>query len=173
MDARLWVVTVLGIGLSPRAPGTLGSIPPVVVALALGSLHGPHWTTYACIALMGVAASVACVRFGPAAEDAFGRKDPGAVVADEVAGQSVALLAVPWRVVAADHGLGAVLAFNAAMAVLAFVAFRAFDIAKPPPIGHVQRIGGGWGILVDDLIAGAFAAIVVAAAAWIALRAGW
>lgn len=173
MDARLWMVTVFGIGLSPRAPGTLGSIPPVAFAFALGSLHGPHWTTSACVALLAVAASLVCVRFGAAAEAAFGRKDPGAVVADEVAGQCVALLTVPWRVVADGHGLGSALGFNGAMAMVAFVAFRAFDIAKPPPIGQVQRIGGGWGILVDDLIAGAFAAVVVAAGAWIALRAGW
>lgn len=172
-DWRLRMLTCFGIGLSPRAPGTLGSLPPVVFALALGSLVGAHWTTLACIALLGVLASIVCVRFGAHGEEALGRKDPGAIVADEVAGQCIALLAVPWREVSGREVVSAALGWNVAMALLAFIAFRVFDIAKPPPIGQVQRVGGGWGILLDDLIAGVFAAVVVAFGAWIAMRAGW
>ena len=47
------------------------------------------------------------------------------------------------------------------LALIAFAAFRLFDIAKPPPIRQVQKVRGGWGILIDDLVAGVLAAVVV------------
>ena len=78
-------------------------------------------------------------------------------VADEVAGQAIALLWLPW---ALPESPGA-LARNMAIAVSAFLAFRFFDILKPPPARGLQRLGGGLGILIDDLIAGAMALVVV------------
>jgi phosphatidylglycerophosphatase A len=81
------------------------------------------------------------------AEKLLGKKDPGAVVVDEVAGQLVALLFVPkgagWWVL-----------------VAAFVAFRVFDIWKPYPVRRLEGLGGGLGIMADDLLAGFYAAAV-------------
>ena len=88
------------------------------------------------------------MRFGAWAEVHFGKKDPRQVVADETAGQCVALLALPW---------GGDWSENLVLAATAFVTFRLFDIVKPPPINRIQRLGGGWGILVDDLLAGLYA----------------
>ena len=89
-------------------------------------------------------------------------KDPRQVVADETAGQCVALLFLPWRAVG-DAGAWT---WNIALAATAFVAFRVFDIVKPPPIHGLQRLGGGRGILVDDLVASVYALVVAHAAAW-------
>ena len=76
-------------------------------------------------------------------EKFFGRTDPGHVVIDEVAGQMVALLLVPhapWKLLLAG-----------------FVLFRVFDISKPFPAGRAERLPGGWGIMLDDVISGVYA----------------
>ncbi|MFO0872586.1 MAG: phosphatidylglycerophosphatase A [Phycisphaerales bacterium] len=169
MSARVRWLTLFGLGLSPVAPGTIGSLPPVFVLLLLLWISGPQWTLPASLALLALLASIVCIRFGAEGEAHFGRKDPGPVVVDEVAGQCIPLLVVPWRSFTDARGAATGdLRWDLAMAAFAFVAFRAFDIAKPPPIRNVQRIGGGWGILLDDLIAGALAAVVVGAVAWLA-----
>jgi len=153
-----------GLGFSRIAPGTLGSLPPVILAFALACVIGAHWTVTASVLLLGLAGAIACVRFAPIAERFSQRKDPQWIVADEVAGQSIALIALPW-VAFADGGL----ARNAALAAGAFVAFRLFDITKPPPIRRLERLGGGWGILLDDLLAGVWALIVVQVGVWVLL----
>jgi phosphatidylglycerophosphatase A len=160
-------VTAGGLGFLRPASGTWGSLPPAVVAAALVAAGQPGWIIDVCLVLLLLIGSVACVRFGHAAERTFGKKDPGQVVADEVAGQAVTLLALPWAGVAgwagaavAPEGLTAT-TFNLGLAAAGFFLFRAFDIVKPPPANGLQRIGGGWGILIDDLIAGAMAGVVL------------
>lgn len=91
-------------------------------------------------------------------------KDPSWIVIDEVAGQFVALLPV---------SLGAAAAGAPVLALwpgwlAAFLAFRLFDIWKPGPVGWADRQGGALGVMLDDLIAGALAAIAVAAGAGLA-----
>jgi phosphatidylglycerophosphatase A len=160
-------VTAGGLGFLRPASGTWGSLPPAVVAGVLVVLGQPGWLVDVCLVLLLLIGSVACVRFGAAAERTFGKKDPGQVVADEVAGQAVTLLAVPWAGVVNWAGTStppegvSVAMFNAGLAVAGFLMFRAFDIVKPPPANGLQRIGGGWGILIDDLIAGAMAAVAL------------
>jgi phosphatidylglycerophosphatase A len=75
-------------------------------------------------------------------------KDPSCVVIDEVVGMSVALFAVPqvWYIY-----------------LLAFALFRLFDITKPYPINALERLSGGWGIVIDDFVAGLFARFVLMA----------
>jgi len=155
--ARLALLTTFGLGRLP-APGTWGSAFTVAAGLGL-VLGGQSRATVngAMIALLVVFGG-ACVVLGPFAERHFGRKDPGAVVADETAGQAVALLALPWS---PDRPW-----WNVALALVAFACFRILDIAKPPPIRQVQRLPAGWGILVDDLIAGGVAWAVVQGVAW-------
>ena len=104
--------------------------------------------------------SIACVRFGHQAEQTFGKKDPSQAVADETAGMALTLLLLPtWW--ADDQRT--LLAYTAG----AFVLFRLADILKLPPANQLQSIGGGWGILLDDLAAALQAGAVLIAGAWV------
>lgn len=147
---RKWLVTGLGTGYLPVAPGTWGSLAVVVIWLLAGGL-GFWWVT-ALMAGIALAASVVCLALGGFAERHFGKKDPGQVTIDEWAGQAVALLGLP--VVAGDW------TNRLFVAGAAFVAFRLCDIIKPSPARRLQRLTGGAGILVDDLVAGVYANIV-------------
>jgi phosphatidylglycerophosphatase A len=88
------------------------------------------------------------------AEPLLGGKDPGAIVVDEVAGMTLAVLAVP---------------LTPAALVVGFLLFRIFDVLKPPPAGVSQRLPGGIGVVIDDLIAGLYALVILVALA----RRGW
>ncbi len=162
---RFPLLTVFGLGHLPMS-GTFGSIPPVVIAglaIAMGLHPATHPVLYNALVLaMLVGASVACVMQGDLAEIRFRRKDPKEVVADEVAGQSVALLALPIAV--GTTGLTTFLVL-----VSAFLAFRAYDIAKFWPMSRLEKIRGGWGVLLDDLAAGVFAWITIQIAAAVLL----
>ncbi len=138
-----------GAGLSPLAPGTVGS----VVGLALGAvlLNQSHrllaagTLAAAVLGLWAIHAATGQPWRGPARPE----NDPGWVVIDEVAGQMLAMLALPrpsWS------GL-----------LAAFALFRAFDIAKPGPIGWADRQGGAASVMADDLLAGAAAALILLA----------
>jgi len=133
--AALWILSCGGLGFLPLVPGTFGSLAGVGVALLVlgqGHLH----------AILG--ASILTVLLGPAAVRAAGRKDPQQVVMDEVAGVLAALAFVP-SPSPLEAGFG-------------FLLFRVFDILKPPPARWLERLPGGWGILLDDLAAGIYAA---------------
>lgn len=154
--ARL-LITSFGLGNLRPFPGTWGSIPPVVLAAALAHFGvspagsaGACWIYHGVLALVLVAFCAVCVAYGDQAETAFGKKDPGSVVADETAGVCLPLMLIPAHVlIDAPHAL---LSF-----FLAFVLFRIFDIIKPWPCYQLQTTPGGWGILIDDLFAGAYA----------------
>ncbi|MBK9188099.1 MAG: phosphatidylglycerophosphatase A [Phycisphaerales bacterium] len=151
------LITVFGLGLVRPAPGTFGSLPPVFLAwvlfLALPAASAPAAITITMLLVL-VVFSLACIMQGDAAEARFRAKDPSSVVADETAGQCIPLLFLP----------GAALA-NPTLAaftlVFAFLCFRAFDIIKPWPANQLQRLPSGWGILIDDLFAGLYAAVLV------------
>ena len=81
------------------------------------------------------------------AEKVFGRVDPGQVVIDEVVGQIITFVATP-RI--AWIGL-----------IVGFILFRAFDIVKPFPARQAERLPGGWGIMMDDVVAGLYSLIVL------------
>jgi len=151
---RTLLTTGLGTGFLPVAPGTWASAAAAgVFGLAAwasaGCANQAAWVGAAMIVL-AVAASVGCVRLGRFAEEAFGRKDPHPCTIDEWAGQALALAFLPL-------GAGPIDWLTAAAA--GFVAFRLFDILKPFPAGRAQRLQAGWGILLDDLVAGAYANI--------------
>jgi phosphatidylglycerophosphatase A len=137
------VATWFGAGLLKPAPGTWGSL----AAVALWALFawGTHATSTALwIALLaGIVVSIALgVPAATIAARESGRKDPGFVVVDEVAGQWIALLGSPadWK-----HGL------------MALVLFRLFDITKPWPARQLESLPDGWGIVFDDVAAGLYA----------------
>lgn len=160
-------ITVFGLGHMRPAPGTWGSLPPVFVAaalLVLGLGQATHPVLYSGI-LGGVlfAFSLACIVQGDRAEAVFGKKDPSEAVADETAGQALALIWLPR--VAGDSPMAAAFTLG-----LSFFAFRLFDIVKPWPARGLQRIPGGWGILIDDLFAGLYALCLVHLCAWVGTR---
>lgn len=129
-------------GFFPFAPGTVGSAVGVAV-WAAARLAGATWVAEA---LLVVTLLVVGALAASEAERRLGTTDPGPVVIDEVMGQCVSLIAAP-------------LTWNTAL--LGFLLFRAFDIVKPPPARQLERAHGGWGIMLDDLAAGVYAAIVL------------
>lgn len=143
------IITGLGTGYLPIAPGTWGSAAVTVIWLAAVAGSRGRWHCVAgTMALLAMAASVGSVALGGYAERAFGKKDPGRVTLDEFAGQAVTYMLLP---------LPGAWAGRFIVAGAGFVAFRVMDIVKPPPARGLQRIKGGWGILIDDLIAGVYA----------------
>lgn len=157
-----------GLGYMRPAPGTWGSLPPAGIVFLMLVLGAPAWTINATLIVVLVISCAICVRFGEWAEGHFGKKDASPIVIDETAGQCLSLMAWPAAFIEecrAVNGAGAAdwnAAFRGAVAVGgAFVLFRIFDIIKPPPARGLQRLHAGWGVLIDDLFAGAYAAAVV------------
>jgi len=161
------LITTFRLGYLKPAPGTWGSLPPPAIVVLLSTLLGLNglspadfWIINLALLLLVVVFSHACAAYGDWAEARFWKKDPGQVVADETAGQALTLLALPWRAIVESGGfIPAALYYNVAVAATAFLAFRFFDITKPAPARGLQRWPAGWGILVDDLIAGLYALI--------------
>jgi phosphatidylglycerophosphatase A len=135
------VATWFGCGLSPIAPGTVGSIGTVPLHLLLRSLGPvPYWTGTALITLLGVWAAERVAQQS-------GEKDPQRVVIDEVAGTLIAMGLVNGR--------------SLAVRLAALLLFRAFDVVKPGPIDSVQRLEpAGLGIMADDVLAGLAAGLM-------------
>jgi phosphatidylglycerophosphatase A len=139
------VATFFGAGRLKPGPGTWGSVATVILWALISSRIPPHsrtWATVtaaALVTLIGIPAATRVAR-------ASGIKDPQFVVIDEVAGQLVALIAVPlaWRTF-----------------LTGLILFRVFDILKPPPIRLLERLPEGTGIVVDDLGAGLYALAVM------------
>ncbi len=151
------LLTTFGLGHLKPASGTWGSMPPVFIAAAVTTAGITTPAVRSIYDLLMVAIfiifSAACVFWGTDAEARW-KKDPGQVVADETAGQCVTLIMIPSAMLGSP--------FSAFMTLLgAFLLFRAFDILKPWPAGAMQNIRGGWGILLDDWIAGLMAGVVI------------
>jgi len=160
-----------GVGYAPLAPGTFGSAVGVGIYLLLqtasaqvsayGLAHG--WSLdlisslrMALMLLLVTMLTIVGVWAASRTEKLLGRKDPGVVVVDEVAGQLIAFLFVPmnsgWWVI-----------------ILGFIAFRLFDIWKPYPIRRLESLESGLGIMADDVLAGVYAAILISFATTIYL----
>ena len=143
-DPAGWIASGFGSGLSPYAPGTAGSLAALIPWLALRELPLPAYALVVALAFaLGVWASnrvVARLRI----------EDPGVIVWDEFVGQWIALAPLlvwpsswPWIVVA-------------------FALFRLFDVAKPWPVSWADRaVKGGVGVMLDDVLAGVYAALVL------------
>lgn len=149
------LTTCFGLGKLPIAPGTWGSVLPVVLYQALGYVPGEMApaTTPIVMGLLIVAFSFICVRYSPAVIERTGKTDPGMIVADEVAGQALTMLII--ALFAPVCSISPVNVCNTT--VLGFVLFRIFDIFKPWPCRKLEKLPAGVGILADDLMAGFYA----------------
>jgi phosphatidylglycerophosphatase A len=146
----LVIATALGAGYSPIASGTAGS------AVALLILWLVPFSRVGLVVFF-VVVTVAGTWAAHVAEAAVGSKDPGVIVLAEVAGMTRSVLALP-------------LPLTVPVLVVGFVMFRIFDVVKPFPAGRSQALRGGVGVMIDDIIAGLYALILL-----VALRAvtGW
>lgn len=149
-----WIATALGAGLSPRAPGTAGSLVALLPwwFLLRGLPLGWYLAVLAAGFLLGVWACEVSDR-------RLGMHDQGALVWDEVIGMWITLVAAPapwwWMFVG-------------------FALFRLFDIWKPWPVRWADRhVHGGLGVMLDDVVAGICALIVLQAAAALVGQGGW
>jgi len=140
--------TWFGCGYSPKAPGTVGSLAAILIAWPI-SLAGVNAIGFLILSLAGL---YPAIRASAAVAEESGRKDPQIVVVDEVLGQ--------WLT------LAGALRFNWRTFLFAFILFRFFDILKPPPIRLIERVPGGAGIVLDDMMAGAYGALVLFVLGW-------
>ena len=143
----IWIATGLGAGYFPVAPGTAGSAVGLALVIAFRQTRLESPALAVCLAAFtGLLVAVGVWSAGKA-EKVFGCVDPRQVVVDEVAGQILTFVATPrvtWI------GL-----------IAGFLLFRGFDIIKPFPARQAERIPGGWGIMLDDLVAGLYSLIAL------------
>ena len=128
--------TGCGSGYSPLAPGTAGSAVGLLFVWAMStlSLVGQIAAVIVVTVLSILAADIVAT--------SLGLKDPGIIVADEIAGMMVTMVAIP---------------LTPTSIVLGFILFRVMDVVKPPPARQFERLKGGLGVVADDLMAGVYA----------------
>jgi len=135
------VATCVGIGQIPWAPGTWASLATTLWWWLLTLAIRPGWQVAAAVLLAGTTITLG-IPAATAVARKTGLKDPQFVVIDEVAGQLIPFIAIPvsWKSL-----------------LLGFILFRGFDIVKPPPAQQLEQLPEGWGIVMDDVAAGAYA----------------
>ena len=134
------LATGFGSGLAPYAPGTMGTLVGVVICLLCLPLPWPLRL------LIVIALSALSIYVAQQAEKIYQKKDDQRIVIDEIIGIQIAMLPVAITVLHLCVG---------------FVLFRIFDILKPFPINNLQRLPGGWGVVIDDVVAGIYAGAVM------------
>lgn len=165
-DYLALAIATCGVGYLPLAPGTWGSlvgvglyvlvrgvllqsISPLAFEFKLNLFH-LYYAIAAFQLLVVLALSLVGIWAASRTETLSGKKDPGKVVIDEVVGQFIALIPVPFLIDLAWWSV-----------ILAFALFRIFDIVKPYPARRLESLPGGLGIMADDVIAGGYAALGV------------
>lgn len=137
-----WVAVGFGAGHIPWIAGTTGTIPFWLLLFVWTRMMEPAriW-----MALVSLAVTAIGLWAASKAEEEVGRHDPKEIVIDEWAGMAISLIGVPAQ-------------FSSYVA--AFVLFRIFDVVKPPPARQLEKLPGGYGIVLDDVFAGFYALIV-------------
>jgi phosphatidylglycerophosphatase A len=148
-DAAAWIATCGGLGYMPLAPGSAGSALGIGIVIGIGRLPLERLWLAAIVVISAAAIGAVGVWASGGAEKYFGCIDPKQVVIDEVVGQMLALFlwpsaAWPWL-------------------LTGFLIFRVCDVVKPFPIRRLERAPGGWGIMLDDVGAGIYSLVVLAA----------
>ncbi len=127
------ISTVFGIGYTVYAPGTMGSLFGLLLYMFIKDIPVVWYVLFIVVLfIIGVLTS-------DVMEDVYGIKDPSFVVIDEVVGMLIAMIAVP---------------YSTLTAILAFLLFRIVDISKVPPLNWLEKIHGGFGVMIDDAVGG-------------------
>lgn len=141
---RVFAAVGFGSGLAPKAPGTFGTIGAVVCFLPFAPLAENEPLLFA-VTLVGL--TLIAVWCAEAGEAHYRRHDVGHIVIDEFVGFFVTMFLVP---------------ANLRTIALGFVLFRVFDIVKIPPARQIdKRWPGGWGVVMDDVVSGIYACVVM------------
>lgn len=148
-DYLALAIATWGVGYLPLMPGTFGSLVGVGLFLVLTRIT-TGISLFVLVAVSTLAVALSGIWAATRTEELAGRKDPGKVVVDEVAGQMLALL--PLTLFTVNPSTSAV--------IVSFILFRCFDIVKPYPAGRLEALKGGFGIMCDDLVAGVYAAVI-------------
>lgn len=156
------VATGAGAGFVPIAPGTWGSLVGLLIAYGLIAAFKQN-LAFLQNSLIVVSVFLAWIGIwaGTRAETIFGKKDSGQIVIDEVCGQVITFVFIAPLLA----GLGEQWRW---WMIPGFLLFRAFDIFKPYPINGLQSLTGGLGVMMDDIIAGIYAAALMSLAMWLA-----
>ena len=136
------LATGFGSGLVSFAPGTIGTLVGVVICLLCSPLP---WLLRLLTVLVLLALSIYVAQ---RAEKIYQKKDDQRIVIDEIIGIQITMLPVAITILHLCVG---------------FVLFRIFDILKPFPIGNLQKLPGGWGVVIDDVAAGIYAGVILLA----------
>jgi phosphatidylglycerophosphatase A len=136
-----WIASVFGIGKLPLAPGTWGSLAAIIAWYFIG----PYFNLFS-FCVFVIAVSLVGISTSDKAAKNQNDDDPSFVVIDEWTGQWVAVIGLP---VTPEYAAGA------------FILFRIFDILKPGPIKSLEKRGGGFGIMADDLAAGGLTLLIL------------
>ena len=145
----VFLATGFGLGRSPIASGTVGTLPGLLIVAAVWPM-GLAWQLAAALVLPLLAVPLCDI-----AERHFGKKDDGRIVADEYLTFPIAMVGLPlapWVV------------------AMAFASSRCFDIVKPPPARALQRLHGGVGIVIDDVLASLYSLAFNQAVYWSVTR---
>jgi phosphatidylglycerophosphatase A len=125
-------------------------------------LGAPVISVLIVMAVLFLTGSIVCIKYVPEVEEALGKSDPSEVVADELAGQAVVFMLICFFQQQSSGWAKGLM-----ITVLGFLLFRLFDIFKPWPIRNLEKLGKGWGVLADDLLAGFYAALVLQISIWL------
>jgi phosphatidylglycerophosphatase A len=140
--------TGFGAGFAPKAPGTFGALEGVAIfllTLALQLSAQQHFVLLVALNLLIFAAGVWASK---RTCEISNLEDPSQVVVDEISGQLIALTPLAF-------------ASSTALVIVAFMLFRLFDIFKPYPIRKLEHLPNGFGVMLDDVLAGIFAAVII------------
>ena len=136
----LLLATGFGVGFSPIVPGTIGTLLAIPIYIFFSSIPFPVYEVTI------VAFFFLSCWISDKAQSYWGNKDDRRIVIDEIMGFFVTMMWVPR---------------TARLIILGFFFFRFFDIVKPPPIRRLERVKGGFGVVLDDVVAGVYANIVL------------
>jgi phosphatidylglycerophosphatase A len=136
----LLLATGFGVGYSPVAPGTAGTLVAIPIFLVLSSIPFPLYEL-TILTFFFFASWIS-----DQAQRYFGKKDDPKIVIDEIMGFLITMLWIPKTTL---------------FIILGFLLFRFFDIVKPPPIRLLERARGGFGVVLDDVMAGIYANIIL------------
>ena len=156
-----FIATGFGSGLMPFGPGTFGSLVGLLISYGLIA-----WLKTDVIVLQNVLIIAAMISAavgiwsGTRAEKIFDQKDSGQIVIDEVCGQIISFVFIAPFISHTGEGWRWWM-------IAGFLLFRLFDIFKPYPIKGLQELTGGLGVMMDDIIAGIYAAIILSLLIWI------